>query len=136
MHARHAHGARVALGLDREHAGGADQDVVDIALAEARVVNHAPILARHLVEQPPHLLLARGAAVVTLDERQHVAQDHEHARQQRDLRAQEAQRSRSPKVRPRNAVATARTPSATSVRMRSRRTVVRSCWPGARAVGS
>ena len=45
-------------------------------------------------------------------------------------------RLRSPKVRPRTAVATARIPSATSVRMRSRRTVVRSCWPGARAVGS
>ena len=44
--------------------------------------------------------------------------------------------SRSPNVRPSSAVATASTPSATSVRMRSRRTVVRSCWPAARAVGS
>ena len=41
-----------------------------------------------------------------------------------------------PNVRPSNAVATASTPSATSVRMRNRRTVVRSYWPATRSAGS
>src|SRR5947209_9709440 len=44
--------------------------------------------------------------------------------------------SRTPNVRPSRADATASTPSATSVRRRSRRTVARACCPAERPVGS
>ena len=41
--------------------------------------------------RPPTCSSPRGAAVAALDQRQHVAGDHEHAHQQRHLRAEEAQ---------------------------------------------
>ena len=78
MHRAPRDRAGMALGLDREQAAGADQDVVDVAPSEARVVDHAPLAARQLVEQTADLLLAGGAAVAALHQRQHEAQHDEH----------------------------------------------------------
>ena len=121
----------MALRLDREHARRADQDVVDIAVAEARVVDHAPALARERLEQAAHLLLARGAALMALDERE---DECDTTRIASKSVISEVRRigSCSPSVRPRYVVPTASAPSANSVRRRRRCTIVRACCPAAR----
>jgi hypothetical protein len=91
VHAPDAHRAGVALRLDREHARRADQDVVDVSVPEARVVDHAPFVARQRLEQAADVLLGARAAVAAVDERQHVARHDEHRREQRDLGREEAQ---------------------------------------------
>ena len=88
MKPSHADRPGMALGLDRESARRADEDVIDVAAAEAGVMDDAP--ARKAFQQAAHVLLGAGAAVAALDQRQHVARDAEHARQQRELGADEA----------------------------------------------
>src|ERR1700677_2549882 len=91
VHASHVHGAWMTLRLHGEHARRSHQHVVHVAVAERHVVHHAPFAVCQLVQQPANLLLSGRAPVAALQERQHVAGDHEDANQESDLRGEEQQ---------------------------------------------